>query len=75
MFLTSNIIYLILNQILGLISSVMNSELLNKLMTLNTKEKYQLYFLLNTMCLCYVLLKILVNLAFKPLPHDSQHYN
>ena len=44
MFLTSNIIYLILNQILGLISSVMNSELLNKLMTLNTKEKHQLYF-------------------------------
>ena len=48
MFLTSNIIYLILNQILGPISLVMNSELLNKLMTLNTKEKYQLHFLLNT---------------------------
>ena len=48
MFLTSNIIYLILNQILGPISLVMNSKLLNKLMTLNTKEKYQLYFLLNT---------------------------
>ena len=75
MFLTSNIIYLILNQILGPISLFMNSELLNKLMTLNTKEKYQLYFLLNTKCLCYVLLKILVNLAFKYLPHDCQQYN
>ena len=53
----------------------MNSKLLNKLMTLNTKEKYQLYFLLNTKCLCYILSKILANLAFKHLPRDSQHYN
>ena len=38
-------------------------QIANKLMTLNTKEKYQLYFLLNTKCLCYILSKILANLA------------
>ena len=49
MFLTSNIIYLILNQILGPISLVMNSKLLNKLMTLNTKEKYPISVVITAM--------------------------